>query len=69
MNETNDIKALEAGDIDAGIVAGLAGMEEFRQNTVILRTVLHVYCAGKPLLPSEVARTSGLDGRTALAAG
>ena len=30
--KTNDIKkALQTGDIDAGIVAGLAGMEEFRQ--------------------------------------
>ncbi len=61
--KTNDIKkALQTEEIDAGIVASLAGMEEFRQTPLILRTVLHIYRRESRLFANEVIRTADLTG-------
>ena len=61
-DERHQESPAKRGDIDAGIVAGLAGNEEIPANTVILRNSLHVYCAGKPSFSNEVIRTSDLTG-------
>ena len=61
--KTNDIKkALQTGEIDAGIVASLAGMEELQQ-TPLFYEQFFVYVSRKDiLLNSEVIRTSDLNG-------
>ena len=61
--KTNDIKkALQTGEIDAGIVASLAGMEELQQ-TPLFYEKFFVYVSRKDILfNSEVIRTSDLNG-------
>lgn len=61
--KTNDIKkALQTGEIDAGIVASLAGMEELQQ-TPLFYEQFFVYVSRKDILfNSEVIRTSDLNG-------
>lgn len=61
--KTNDIKkALQTGEIDAGIVASLAGMEELQQ-TPLFYEQFFVYVSRKDILfNSEVTRTSDLNG-------
>lgn len=61
--KTNDIKkALQTGEIDAGIVASLAGMEELQQ-TPLFYEQFFVYISRKDILfNSEVIRTSDLNG-------
>ena len=61
--KTNDIKkALQTGEIDAGIVASLAGMEELQQ-TPLFYEQFFVYMSRKNILfNSEVIRTSDLNG-------
>lgn len=61
--KTNDIKkALQTGEIDAGIVASLAGMEELQQ-TPLFYEQFFVYMSRKDILfNSEVIRTSDLNG-------
>ena len=61
--KTNDIKkALQTGEIAAGIVASLAGMEELQQ-TPLFYEQFFVYVSRKDILfNSEVIRTSDLNG-------
>lgn len=61
--KTNDIKkALQTGEIDAGIVASLAGTEELQQ-TPLFYEQFFVYVSRKDILfNSEVIRTSDLNG-------
>ena len=61
--KTNDIKkALQTGEIDAGIVASLAGMEELQQ-TPLFYEQFFVYVSRQDILfNSEVIRTSDLNG-------
>lgn len=61
--KTNDIKkALQTGEIDASIVASLAGMEELQQ-TPLFYEQFFVYVSRKDILfNSEVIRTSDLNG-------
>lgn len=61
--KTNDIKkALQTGEIDAGIVASLAGIEELQQ-TPLFYEQFFVYVSRKDILfNSEVIRTSDLNG-------
>ena len=61
--KTNDIKkALQTGEIDAGILASLAGMEELQQ-TPLFYEQFFVYVSRKDILfNSEVIRTSDLNG-------
>lgn len=61
--KTNDIKkALQTGEIDAGIVASLAGMEELQQ-TPLFYEQFFVYVSRKDILfNSEVIRTSDTNG-------
>lgn len=61
--KTNDIKkALQTEEIDAGIVASLAGMEELQQ-TPLFYEQFFVYVSRKDILfNSEVIRTSDLNG-------
>ena len=61
--KTNDIKkALQTGEIDAVIVASLAGMEELQQ-TPLFYEQFFVYVSRKDILfNSEVIRTSDLNG-------
>ncbi len=61
--KTNDIKkALQTGEIDAGIVASLAGMEELQQ-TPLFYEQFFVYVSRKDILfNSKVIRTSDLNG-------
>lgn len=61
--KTNDIKkALQTGEIDVGIVASLAGMEELQQ-TPLFYEQFFVYVSRKDILfNSEVIRTSDLNG-------
>ena len=61
--KTNDIKkALQTGEIDAGIVASLAGMEELQQ-TPLFYEQFFVYVSRKDILfNSEVIRTSDPTG-------
>ena len=61
--KTNDIKkALQTGDIDAGIVAGLAGMEEFRQIPLFYEQFYTYIARENRLFSNEVIRTSDLTG-------
>ena len=62
--KTNDIKkALQTGDIDAGIVAGSGRNGRIPANTVILRTDSTRILRGKTVFfNNEVIRTSDLTG-------
>lgn len=61
--KTNDIKkALQTGEIDAGIVAGLAGMEEFEQTVLFYEQFLAYIAREDALAQNEVIRTSDLNG-------
>ena len=61
--KTNDIKkALQTGDIDAGIVAGLAGMEEFQQTPLFYEQFYTYIARENRLFSNEVIRTSDLTG-------
>lgn len=61
--KTNDIKqALLDGEIDAGIVASLDGMEAFRQVALFYEQFFAYIAAENPLSTNEVIRTSDLTG-------
>lgn len=61
--KTDDIrKALQTGEIDAGIVAGLAGMEEFRQTSLFYEQFYAYTARESALFANEVIRTSDLAG-------
>ncbi|ADV42645.1 hydrogen peroxide-inducible genes activator [Bacteroides helcogenes] len=61
--KTNDIKkALQTGEIDTGIVASLAGMEEFRQTPLFYEQFFAYVARENPLFNNEVIRTSDLTG-------
>lgn len=61
--KTNDIKkALQTGEIDAGIVASLAGMEEFRQTSLFYEQFFAYVAHEDALYNNEVIRTSDLNG-------
>lgn len=61
--KTKDIKnALQTGEIDAGIVAGLADMEEFRQTPLFYEQFYAYVSREDPLFKNEVVRTSDLNG-------
>lgn len=61
--KTNDIKkALQTGDIDAGIVASLAGMEEFQETSLFYEQFFTYVAQESPLFNNEVIRTSDLTG-------
>lgn len=59
--KTNDIqKALQNGDIDAGIVASLAGMEEFLQTSLFYEQFFAYIAREDTLSGNTVIRTSDL---------
>lgn len=59
--KTNDIKkALQSGEIDAGIVASLAGMEEFLQTSLFYEQFFAYIAREDALSGNEVIRTSDL---------
>ena len=61
--KTNDIKkALQTGEIDAGIVASLAGMEELQQTPLFYEQFLAYVSREDALFNNEVIRTSDLNG-------
>lgn len=61
--KTSDIKkALETGEIDAGIVANLAGMEESSQTSLFYEQFYAYVARENTLSKSEVTRTSDLNG-------
>lgn len=61
--KTNDIKkALQTGEIDAGIVASLAGMEEFQQTSLFYEQFFAYVSREDVLFNNEVIRTSDLNG-------
>lgn len=61
--KTNDIKAaLQTGEIDAGIVASLAGMEEFGQTSLFYERFFAYIAREDALFNNEVIRTSDLNG-------
>lgn len=61
--KTDDIrKALQTGEIDAGIVASLAGMEEFRQTPLFYEQFYAYTARESALFANEVIRTSDLAG-------
>ena len=61
--KTNDIKkALHTGEIDAGIVASLDGMEDFRQTTLFYEQFYAYVSREDALFANEVIRTSDLTG-------
>ena len=61
--KTNDIKkALQTGEIDAGIVASLAGMEELQQTPLIYEQFFAYVSREDALFNNEVIRTSDLNG-------
>lgn len=61
--KTNDIKkALQTGEIDAGIVASLDGMEDFRQTTLFYEQFYAYVSREDALFANEVIRTSDLTG-------
>lgn len=61
--KTKDIKsALQKGEIDAGIVAGLADMEEFRQTSLFYEQFYAYISREDPLFKNEVVRTADLNG-------
>lgn len=60
--KTNDIKkALQTGEIDAGIVASLAGMEEFGQTSLFYEQFFAYVAREDALADNEVIRTSDLN--------
>ena len=61
--KTNDIKkALQTGEIDAGIVASLAGMEELQQTQLFYEQFFAYVSREDALFNNEVIRTSDLNG-------
>ena len=61
--KTNDIKkALQTGEIDAGIVASLAGMEELQQTPLFYEQCFAYVSREDALFNNEVIRTSDLNG-------
>ena len=61
--KTNDIKkALQTGEIDAGIVASLAGMEELQQTPLFYEQLFAYVSREDALFNNEVIRTSDLNG-------
>ena len=61
--KTNDIKkALQTGEIDAGIVASLAGMEELQQTPLFYEKFFAYVSREDALFNNEVIRTSDLNG-------
>lgn len=61
--KTNDIKkALQTGEIDAGIVASLAGMEELQQTPLFYEQSFAYVSREDALFNNEVIRTSDLNG-------
>lgn len=61
--KTNDIKkALQTGEIDAGIVACLAGMEELQQTPLFYEQFFAYVSREDALFNNEVIRTSDLNG-------
>lgn len=61
--KTNDIKkALQTGEIDAGIVASLAGMEELQQTPLFYEQFFAYVSREDALFNNEVIRTSDLNG-------
>lgn len=61
--KTNDIKkALQTGEIDAGIVASLAGMEELLQTPLFYEQFFAYVSREDALFNNEVIRTSDLNG-------
>lgn len=61
--KTNDIKkALQMGEIDAGIVASLAGMEELQQTPLFYEQFFAYVSREDALFNNEVIRTSDLNG-------
>lgn len=61
--KTNDIKkALQTGEIDAGIVASLAGMEELQQTPLFYKQFFAYVSREDALFNNEVIRTSDLNG-------
>lgn len=61
--KTDDIgKALHTGEIDAGIVASLAGMEEFRQTPLFYEQFYAYTARESSLFANEVIRTADLAG-------
>ena len=61
--KTNDIKkALQTGEIDAGIVASLAGMEELQQPPLFKAQYFAYVSREDALFNNEVIRTSDLNG-------
>lgn len=65
--KTSDIKkALQNGVIDAGIVANLAGMEEFQQESLFYEQYFAYIAQEDALFTNEVIRTSDLNGEQLL---
>lgn len=61
--KTNDIKkALQTGEIDAGIVASLAGMEELQQTPLFYEQFFAYVSREDAPFNNEVIRTSDLNG-------
>ena len=61
--KTNDIKkALQTGEIDAGIVASLAGMEELQQTPLFYEQFFAYVAREDALYNNKVIRTSDLNG-------
>lgn len=61
--KTNDIKkALQTGEIDAGIVASLTGMEELQQTPLFYEQFFAYVSREDTLFNNEVIRTSDLNG-------
>lgn len=61
--KTNDIKkALQTGEIDAGIVASLAGIEELQQTPLFYEQFFAYVSREDALFNNEVIRTSDLNG-------
>ena len=61
--KTNDIKkALQTGEVDAGIVASLAGMEELQQTPLFYEQFFAYVSREDALFNNEVIRTSDLNG-------
>ena len=61
--KTNDIKkALQTGEIDAGIIASLAGMEELQQTPLFYEQFFAYVSREDALFNNEVIRTSDLNG-------
>ncbi|MCI6214012.1 hydrogen peroxide-inducible genes activator [Bacteroides heparinolyticus] len=55
-------RALQTGEIDAGIVASLAGMEEFGQTSLFYEEFFAYVAREEPLFDRKIVRTSDLTG-------